>query len=154
MGDTLSCIATEISSMNSNFSLWGKGQLIVLFNSTKFAKNTIFVGNKTDTSDSLLNLLMKKFWWIDYIDQVFDIITLINSNTNEEMLSWTILQDDYPFRICDISLPQCNTGFIYFLISKPRKTFGDIGKTNCLRNRLRQYKSDLGSSQIYDHLQF
>ena len=104
--------------------------------------------------DSLLNILMKKSSWTNYMDHVLDIIMLNNSNKNEEMLSRTMLQDDYPFRICDISLPQCNTGFIYFLISKPRKTFGDIGKTNCLRNRLRQYKSDLGSSQIYDHLQF
>ena len=41
------------------------------------------------------------------MDQVLDIITLNNSNTNEEMLSPIMLQDDYPFQICDISLPQC-----------------------------------------------
>ena len=97
MGDTLSCKATEISSMNSNFSLWDKGKFVVLLSRTKFAKNTIFVRKKTDMLDSLLNVPMKKSSWIDYMDQVLGIITLNNSNTNEEMLSQTMLQDYSPF---------------------------------------------------------
>ena len=60
LGDTLSHMVTEISSMQNNFSLWDKGQFMVLLSSTKFAKNTIFVGNKTDTVNTLLNILMKK----------------------------------------------------------------------------------------------
>ena len=60
-----------------------------------------------------------------------------------------MLQDKYPFRMCDISLPQCNTRFVYFLdflISIPRKTFVHIGNTNCLLNRFRQHNSGYGSS--------
>ena len=75
---------------------------------------------------------MKKSSWTDHMDQVLEIITLNHSNTNEEILLRTVLQDDYPFRICDISLPQRNTSFVYFLIPIPRKTFLNIGKTNCL----------------------
>ena len=152
MDDTLSSMATEISSMNSNFLLWDKGQFIVLLSGTKLAKNKIFVGNKTDTLDLLLNILMKKSSWTDYMDQVLDIITLKDSNTNEEMLSQTMLQDDYPFRIYDISLPQCSTGFVYCLISIQRKSFIYREKTNCLQNKVRQHNSCFGSSSINNHL--
>ena len=49
MGDTLPYIATTISQSDSNFHLWDKGQLVVILSRTKIAKNSIFVGSKTDT---------------------------------------------------------------------------------------------------------
>ena len=74
------------------------------------------------------------------MESVHDIITLTSSDTNDRILSQTMLQDKYPFQICNISLPQCNTGFVYFLISIPQKTFVYIGKTNSLWNRFQQHK--------------
>ena len=46
MGDTLQIMATQISSQDSNFSLWDKGQLVVLLSRTKKAENSIFIGKK------------------------------------------------------------------------------------------------------------
>ena len=40
IGDTLSHMVTEISSTQSRYSLWDKGQFIVLLSRTKFAKKT------------------------------------------------------------------------------------------------------------------
>ena len=100
----------------------------MLLSRTKFAKNIIFVGNKIDTLNAFLNILMKKNAWSEFMELVLDIIKLTSSETNEEILSQTMLQDKYPIQICDISLPQCYTGFVYFLISIPQKTVVYIEK--------------------------
>ena len=53
-------MATKISEEASNYTLWDKGQLIVILNRTKRAGDTIFVGNKQDTLNVLKAILMKK----------------------------------------------------------------------------------------------
>ena len=97
MGDTLSRMSIEMSSTNRKFALRDKGDLIVILSRSKFAKKIIFVGNKMNTLDLLLNILMKKCSWSSYMDQVLDTITLNNSNTNKEILSQSILQNKYLF---------------------------------------------------------
>ena len=109
-------------------------------------KKPFYVGNKTDTLNAILNILMKKTAWSDDMELLLDIVTLTSSERNEGFLYWTMLQDKYPFQICDISSPQCKTGFVYFLISISWKTFVHIGKTNYLWNRLQQHNSGYGSS--------
>ena len=60
-GDTLFSMATEISRNDPNYRLWwDKGQLVVILSRTKFAKNTIFVGDKDDTIAALKDLLIHK----------------------------------------------------------------------------------------------
>ena len=60
MGDTLQYMATQISSNDSNFHLWDKGQLVVILSRTKLARNSTFVGAKNDTLNALTELLLKK----------------------------------------------------------------------------------------------
>ena len=63
MGDTLFSMATEISTNDPNFRLWDKGQLVVILSRTKFAKNTIFVGDRYDTIAALKDLLLNQTTW-------------------------------------------------------------------------------------------
>ena len=53
--------------------------------------------------------------------------------------------DTFPFRICDMSLPQCNTGFVYMLISLKDKSFVYIGMTKSIRVRIQQHNSGVGA---------
>ena len=53
-------------------------------------------------------MLMQKNQLTNYIDQVLGIIT-INSNI-EEVQVFTMGQETYPYHICYVPLPQCNTG--------------------------------------------
>ena len=101
--------------------------MIVLLSGTEFAKNMTFVGNKTDTLNVLLIILMKRNSWSDYMYQVRKIITLISFHTKEDIPPQKMSQGKYRLRICDISLPQYNTGFVCFLISIPQRTFVYIG---------------------------
>ena len=46
MGDKLPSMATEISRSNSNFKIWDKDQMIVIFSRTNLVKHIISVGDK------------------------------------------------------------------------------------------------------------
>ena len=47
----------------------------------------------------------------------------------------------FPFRICDISLPQDQTGSVYVLMSQKYTFYVHIGSTLCLRTTSRKYNS-------------
>ena len=144
--DTLPIMATEISRDNSNYIMWDKGQMIVILSRTKFAKDTIFVGDKNGTLRALRELLTTKTQWMDYMEDVLKLIT-INSNGNEEPARNRVMdQESFPFRICDVILPQCNTGYVYMLISMRDLSFAYIGMTICLRTRVVKHNSGMGSS--------
>ena len=143
-GQTLLQMATEISLANPNFNIWDKGQLIVILTRTKKAKDTIFVGNKQDTLDALKNLILTRTQWTDYIEHILHIVTVNEENPTTNVVR-TMSQNDYPFRISDISLPSCATGFVYFLLSIKDKSFTYIGSTICIRERLPQHNSGFGS---------
>ena len=81
MGDTLQSMATEVSLSNCNFKMWDKGQMIVILSRSKYAKDTIFVGDKNDTIAALKALLTQKTQWTDYMEEVLS-LTTINSDTS------------------------------------------------------------------------
>ena len=144
-GQTLPQMATEISLADPDFKIWDKGQLIVILTRTKRAEDTIFVGNKQDTLDALKTILLSRTQWTDYIEHVLSIVTVNQENSNTEGDIRTMNQNDFPFRICDISLPSSRTGFVYFLLSVKDKSFTYIGSTVCIRERLPQHNSGYGS---------
>ena len=155
MGDTLPSIATTISMNNRNFSLWDKGQLLVLISRTKEAKNTIFVGEKEDTLKALECILKTRTQWTDHMENILRCVTIKQSNeieTRNQVVSVvteeaTMNYSAYPFRICDISLPTDCSGFVYMLISLRSMDFVYIGKTKDLHARLRSHQSGYGSKQ-------
>ena len=148
-GETLSSMATEVSLNDPLFRLWDKGQLVVILSRTKTAKDTIFVGNKADTIDALKSILIKRTQWCDYIERVLELVT-VNSDGNNNIQHHqnnqrSMIQDAFPFRICDIPLPQCRTGFVYFLISVKMKSYTYIGTTQCIRKRIQQHNNGYGA---------
>ena len=75
-------------------------------------KNTIFVGNKSETISALKRLLSHCTQWCDYIDEVINIISESNKSLHHNLRSMN--QTYFPFRLCDISLPQDQTGAVFF----------------------------------------
>ena len=65
---------------------------------------------------------------------------IIQKNTSVPSLN----QNSFPFRICDISLPQCKTGFVYFLISVRTRDYTYIGECKCIVSKLYQHNSGYG----------
>ena len=111
MGDTVPTFALEISHTNNSFKLWGKEQVIVALSQTKEAKDTIFVENKSETINALVSLLKTMTQWTDYMDSVLSLVS-INGDSNNVSIS-IFDHTTYPYRMADISLPECNTGVVY-----------------------------------------
>lgn len=142
MGDTYESMASSISNTDPNFSLWDRGQLVVIISRTKCPKKTIFVGNQFETLDALCDILVKKTQWTDYITKILNIITINEEQTTERVLT----PEHFPFRIADMRLPEVDTGIVYMLNSLRRRSFIYIGKTNQPRRRLNNHNSGYGSS--------
>lgn len=143
MGDTLKSMATEISRYIEDFKLWDKGQLIVILSRTRIGKNSIFVGNENETINALKSLLTKKTQWTDYMDEVLKLITIRNNNNSTENnlqpRRRIMTVDSFPYRICDITLPQCNTGYVYMIVSIKNKNQVFFRYTESLRNSINNH---------------
>ena len=112
MGDTLIEVEIEISNENGMFKLWDKSQVIVGCSITIIDRNTIFVGDKYSTIYVLTSLIKLKNQWTDYMESV---VQLVSFNSESERVSIFFNQEhSFTFQICDISLPECQTGFVYF----------------------------------------
>lgn len=156
MGETLPSVATEVSMLNASFIMWDKGQMIVITSRTKYAWQTIFVGDKDETLNALRHLLTVKTQWTEYIEEVLRIITinLIYQNNILNRSQPIFTSAEFPYRRQDMTLPQCNTGYVYMII--PLRNFGIcyIGKTISIRDRLTNHNSLAGGSAttIPNHL--
>ena len=92
--------------------------------------------------------------WTDYMEEVLNLITIQSTtdkvennngdNNNETRCLFT--HQKYPFRLCNISLPQCRTGFVYFLSSVRRQTNTYIGEIIYICQQLKQHNSVFGST--------
>ena len=143
MGDTLCSLATEISESNSEFKLWDKAQAIVILFRTRTGKDLIFVGDTESTINALVSLIKATTQWTNYMEKVLDLLTGNQSDSDSiPLFSMT----SHPFRMCDIPLPDCNTGFVYMLISLKDQHFTYIGETLDIRRRIDQHNKGFGSN--------
>ena len=142
-GDTLLITATDISQNNGNLNMWDKGQMRVIFSCKKRARDTIFVGDKNNTLTAFSTLLTRKTQWTDYMKEIISIITInlttnYDLNTTESTISMIMTQLTFHFLVRDVSLPQCNIGYVYIFISIKYVTFTYIGKSKSIRRRIQQ----------------
>ena len=77
-------------------------------------------------------MLNQRTQWCGYIEEVMK-ITNTKPNNNSEY-SASLNQSRFPFRICDISLPQDETG-------SEDTAYVHIGSTMCLRTTLSKYNA-------------
>ena len=151
IGDTLSQVAIEISNNADFFKLWDKAQLIVGCSRTKRGKDTILVGNKANIIEAFTTLVRQRTQWSDYMEHVLDMVT-INEPSEEQQEE----SDDnalifnpgrhFPYRLCNFALPNCKTGFCYFLVSTRDPNFFYIGQTKDISTRIVQHNSGHGST--------
>ena len=93
-------------------------------------KNAIFVGPNDETIRGLKLLLNQINQWCGYIEELMKIKNVNPRNNSESSAS--LNQSIFPFRICDISLPQDQTGSVFFLMPQKYTSYVHIGSTLCL----------------------
>ena len=122
MGDTLQKVAMKVTDLM--FELWDKGQILVSLTRTKFGENIILVGEKEETVEAIVRLVKIRSQWTDFMENVLDLIT---DNDNNPTRVTTLTQSSFSLRICNIALPHCKTGFVYFLLSIKSRDYTYIG---------------------------
>ena len=64
---------------------------------------------KTETLAAFRSLLTLKSQWSDYIEDVLELVTVNSGSVVQNQVresQRTLRPENFPFRICDISLPQ------------------------------------------------
>ena len=84
-------------------------------------------------------MLNQRTQWCDYIKEVTKIKNFNPDNNSESSAS--LNKSSFPFRICYISLPQHQTGSIYFIMSQKDTSYVHIVSTLCLRTTLIKYNA-------------
>ena len=74
------------------------------------------------------------------------VIEMVSINGLEDHTEMSVFNhQECPFLLQDMPLPQCNTGFVYMLVSTRDHTFCYIGETVNITVRLNQHNSGYGS---------
>jgi hypothetical protein len=141
MGDTLNRVAIEMSKDDPSSKLWDRVQVVVALSRTQFAKDLIFVGRKASTTKALVDVLKIRSQWSDCIEDILALVMVNEENVHRNGQWQMMTQRVYPFRICDVVLPQCRTGYVYFLISLCSRDFTYIGQTICLCTQTRWHNN-------------
>ena len=149
-GDTLHKLATQVCSENNGFKLWDKAQVVVLLSRTRSAKDMIFVGGIDSTINCLVKMMCTKTQNSEYMEKVIALLDHSRDLTEAQRMN-IFSYEHFPYDFNQIELPQCHTGFVYFLVSLKdnRKTY--IGETFDLRTRLRTHNSGYGTSFTDEH---
>mgnify|MGYP003340757998 CR=1 FL=1 len=143
-GLTIDKIATEINMHSSSYNLWDVAQILVLLSRTRSANDIIFVGDQETTIDSIVKLLHTSTQWTDYMERVIQFLsnpTDEHTHTNIPVFQY----ESFPLDYNCISIPRCNTGFVYFLVSTKDTSKTYIGQTMDLYKRINQHNSGYGT---------
>ena len=146
-GDTLPAgLAIEIKGNGK--APWEKSKIVVAFSRAKTAAKTVVVGSKTFAINRIWELIATNTQWTDLMENILDQVTINGPRRAEESQGVPYFVDlprNYPFRVCDASLPNDNTGYVYVLVSMRNKDFTYIGEAENVNVRERQHNTGHGA---------
>ena len=87
------------------------------------------------------NLIQKKSQWSDYMEKVISLATTQPNNSRTSTNHTIFSYETSPFEFTNLPLPECNTGYVYFLVSLRNRRLNYIGQTFNLKQRLAQHNS-------------
>ncbi len=142
LGNTIKCkCAIECSKSSSPFC---KEQVVVGLSRTCCSQDTIIVGNKQWAINRFWSLICRRNQWTDYIDTLLNRIS-VNGTDESDIASTFNYADNYPYRPCDITLPNDDTGYVYMLVSCRDFDRDYIGQTENISRRFDEHRSGRGS---------
>ena len=147
MGATLPYgIAAEILE---TYSPWESGQIVVVLNRSESSSRTIIVGDQTFAINKIWELITTGNQWTRYTKHILDIISVNGkeAGSNQHVFDYRQM---YPFCQTDGDLPSNITGYVYYLVSKPKPHRIYIKQTKCLTQRFLRHQSGTGSQGTHD----
>jgi predicted GIY-YIG superfamily endonuclease len=140
MGNDYGKIISSVCDDGINgFRLWEKAQVLVLISRVHRAEDIIFVGNKMETAQRLLQLVSLQPKYALYMNYIIRCLT----STSQDSISPIVNFPSLPtFQLCSAEYPKQDdiaNGYSYVLISIPRPTVTYIGQTQNLHQRIDQH---------------
>jgi len=140
MGGDFGKIASSVCDDGINgFRLWERGQVIVLLSRVHTSKDLIFVGDKTLTSRTLLEILSLPSPYDSHLQYISKHLT---NPSSYDMPSIINLTKPTPVQLCSLECPKqgdAQYGYVYLLISLSQPTVTYIGETINLFERISQH---------------
>ena len=153
MGQDLEHVVTKVTDIRGDpsYHLWEKEQVVVLLSRTNFAKDIIFVGDRTETSKALSELLTKRSQYTEYTNSM---LKTLSSQDNHFQWLQTLNLNLYPYRPIDFDIPSESCGFVYLLksLSPYMHQTTYIGETKNIVKRVRQHNQLRGSKSTNNPL--
>ena len=122
------------------YRLWERAQAVVLVTRTGKLSDIIFVGDKDNNIQAIIDAFSLKDQWTDYMISLVDILSCAGPSP---VLQQGIL---HPYRPRDVDLPRAGVGVVYMLCSgsNTRRTY--VGETQDIKERIRKHNSRDGGS--------
>ncbi len=150
IGTTLRKLAIGVSRSNPDLSLWDPGMAQVAISRTNKFSDMIWVGNKEDILNGLIDVLLQDDILANYVDDMIDRLSInpheMRDNNATEMWN-TVAVRNAPYSITRQPLPCDNSGFVYMLISIKTLSTLYIGQTHDLVHRIRLHNDGFGAKQ-------
>ena len=141
-------VALEVTT---NHKPWESGQVVVGLSRTKSCKQITIVSDmkdKKDVVDALWECLIRINQWTALVEQIIYKLAVSPTSPNrmsDEPLCMNMVEY-YPFRTSDYTLPQSNTGYVYFLVSTVCHDEVYVGQTGRnIPRRLQEHNSGRGA---------
>jgi predicted GIY-YIG superfamily endonuclease len=130
--------------MSKACSPWGKEQVVVMLSRTHSAKDTIIVGDREFAVGKMWDLITVGTKWSRYVEDLLKRVSIGGSQSTVRNGA-VVTPEAYPFRISDMSLPDDDSGFVYFLVLVRDCGRTYIGQTTSISQRLKKHNSGWGA---------
>ena len=157
IGTTLDKAAIKVSRTDPDYSIWDAGMLQVGTTRTRTFADLIWVGDKEDILEMLVDILLQEDRETEYTDSLIDRLSVNKLDTHEFANTGTgnpylhmATPRTHPYDLRQQVLPTDNTGYAYILISIRTQANLYIGETVNLVNRMRRHNSGIATKQTRD----
>jgi predicted GIY-YIG superfamily endonuclease len=152
IGATLPMVAIQISKADKDFAIWEKGMVQVAATRTTRFEHTIWVGERQDILNMLVDIMTKEDPEVEYIDQLVDKLSLNMIDVEKRLylpaIDWSLYRRyTGTYSLNKDVLPGDNSGYVYLLISLKNKSIVYIGQTVNLPRRILQHNQGFGTIQ-------
>ena len=137
MGGTLPRLVTRVSLTESEFVLWERAQVYVIFSRVRRLSDITFIGDKQQTIDAILSLLQRASPWDEYVEQ------FLSTASNRDSVYFPAHQLS-SFRPISAVIPTRSCGFVYALISTKLNHLVYINETLNIRQTLYDHNTGDG----------
>jgi hypothetical protein len=139
-GETVPLYATEMSDCRQDYKLWQKEQFAVLISRAQHCADIIFVGNREETRNAMIQILGRTSKWDLLIDEYLSNLDVTTRPAVRE-INWAV----HPYRPQDRELPTAACGYVYMIISLAHPNECYVGQCENLKTCLRQHNTGHGN---------